>query len=248
MNTENMLKTNPKAAVSLLTRTDDNEVNSNYPTDDYTPDLSEVSSSSLFSELWKRFKMRITGSRKTPSPSKPFPTIHEPPPPQVQVIHKCIIREKPKGLIGERVVYNENSLRKLRFIYPMPECGYFIITKAVLQDDCSVRVALHPHRTNTDDDGTHINLSDLKKYSTWDNTGKTKIDDFLEIMKPHIGSKLNYRLYELRSSYGIRYLEDVREDLLIFTRGIGKATYQEFLRSKERYNEMTGKISKNEQP
>ena len=206
--------------------------------DDGTPDLSEVPSGELFAELCRRFKRRITGSavsneRKFP-PSKPPQTIHEP---QVQVIHKYVINEQPEGLIGERVVYGENYLKSLRSNIPLvPECGYFTITKAVLHYDGRVTVALHPSKNhNKDDDGTHICLSELKKYSRWDNDGKTKLADFIEVMVPHMGSKLRFRLNELRQSYGIRYLEDIREVMICATRGVGPATFAEFQRIKEKY-------------
>ena len=87
-------------------------------------------------------------------------------PVQVQVIHQYIIPEKPTGLIGEKVVYNEKYLKRVKYEvdYPLPECGYFTITKAVLKDDGGVMVALHPHHHAFFEGGTHIHLGNMKKY------------------------------------------------------------------------------------
>jgi len=90
---------------------------------------------------------------------------------EFQVIHQLIIPETPTGLIGEKVVYNkqylksyEKSIKKPEV--PVPECGYFTITKAVLQDDGRVMVALYPYPKwhTTFSDGTHICVGNMKKY------------------------------------------------------------------------------------
>jgi len=88
---------------------------------------------------------------------------------QVQVIHQIIIPEKPQGLIGEKVVYNESFLkileRKQLKPDPVPECGYFIITKVEMEDNGNVMVALYPQKYfHTYRDGTNISLRNLKKY------------------------------------------------------------------------------------
>jgi hypothetical protein len=78
---------------------------------------------------------------------------------------------EPVGLIGEKVVYNEKHLkwyekRGREIELPIPECGYFTITKAVLENDGRVMVTLHPipaghgHFLN----GTHICVQNMKKY------------------------------------------------------------------------------------
>ena len=210
-------------------------------TDNHTPDLSEVSSSVLFAELWNRFKARVTGRGKAyPINTDWKPPDRTTPPPQIKVVNKYIIPEKPEGLIGERVVYNEKYLKSLRSCLPLvPERGYFTITKAVLRDDGSVRVALYPnHNHSRDDDDTHVCLSDLKRYSKWDNADKTKIKDFIKVMGKHMGSRLHSRLYGLYSSYGIKYLEDVHEVTLCATRGVSAGTWAELQRVKEKYHEM----------
>jgi hypothetical protein len=88
----------------------------------------------------------------------------------VQVIHQIIIPEKPTGLIGEKVVYNEKFLKGVKnpdeYLSLIPECGYFIITKAVLREDGNVMVALYPWTSGRTHfvDSTHICVGNMKKY------------------------------------------------------------------------------------
>jgi hypothetical protein len=82
---------------------------------------------------------------------------------------ECLKHENThQGLLGEKVVWSEKYLkRKFKsecMPEPLPECGYFIITKAVLKDDGGVMVALHPYKGSSFLDGTNINLCWLKKY------------------------------------------------------------------------------------
>ena len=92
-------------------------------------------------------------------------------PQTVQVIHQIIIPETPVGLIGEKVVYTEKYLKYNEkkgwghTVVPLPECGYFTITKAVLEDYGRVTVALSPHPRNcSGSNGTHICIDHMKKY------------------------------------------------------------------------------------
>ena len=87
----------------------------------------------------------------------------------VQVIHQIVIPENPQGLIGEKVVFNEKYLKyfEKRGIEtnPVPPCGYFTITKAVLQPDGNVMVTLCPNKDMFRfNDGTNTALGNLKKY------------------------------------------------------------------------------------
>ncbi|MDR1371257.1 MAG: hypothetical protein LBJ72_14225 [Dysgonamonadaceae bacterium] len=88
----------------------------------------------------------------------------------VQVIHQIVIPETPTGLIGEKVVYNEKFLKKVKdpssYLDLIPECGYFTITKAVLDREGSVMVALYPYpsRRSCFGSGTHICVGNMKKY------------------------------------------------------------------------------------
>jgi len=90
------------------------------------------------------------------------------PVPVTQIIHQVIIPETPTGLIGEKVVYNEKYLKKCenKPDVALPECGYFVIIKAVLEEDGRVMVGLYPysHRKIRRPDGTDICLSYMKKY------------------------------------------------------------------------------------
>ena len=82
-----------------------------------------------------------------------------------QTIHQVILQDAPRGLIGEKVVYSEKFLKVMKGnpTVPLPECGYFTITSAVLQEDGRVMVALYPypHRYG---DGTHIYVENMRKY------------------------------------------------------------------------------------
>ncbi|HCC51482.1 MAG TPA: hypothetical protein DEQ30_05000 [Porphyromonadaceae bacterium] len=57
---------------------------------------------------------------------------------QCPIIHQHIVEqrivmpEKPTGLVGEKVKYTEAFLKKRDYnpTLPLPDCGYFIITKA----------------------------------------------------------------------------------------------------------------------
>jgi hypothetical protein len=84
------------------------------------------------------------------------------------VEHRLVIPETPAGLIGEKVTYNEKFLRKCKGepSFPLPECGYFTITKAVLMDDGRVMVRLHPVSEHKQimKDGTHICVGNMQKY------------------------------------------------------------------------------------
>ncbi|MFJ1431332.1 hypothetical protein ACILE2_11120 [Capnocytophaga canimorsus] len=75
--------------------------------------------------------------------------------------------EGPENIIGAKVVYNEKYLKRLKkdndTDRKLPECGYFVITKARLQDDGRVMVQLDNKRGNFLDD-THISLGNLKMY------------------------------------------------------------------------------------
>ena len=87
----------------------------------------------------------------------------------VQIIHQLIIPETPTGLIGEKVVYNEKYLSKCKngiAAVPLPECGYFTITKATLLDNGGVMVQLrpYPHGYFRFQDDTHIGISNMKKF------------------------------------------------------------------------------------
>lgn len=103
--------------------------------------------------------LKETKSRKRVQPSEPIP---------VQVVHQIVIPEKPTDIVGQKVTYNEKYLKKCKGepSYPVPECGYFIITKAVLYDDCTVMVRLHPVSSSyhTFNSGTHIFLGNMKLY------------------------------------------------------------------------------------
>ena len=69
-----------------------------------------------------------------------LPTIH-----QTIIEHRVVISETPTGLIGEKVVYSEKNLGGERLgCPPLPECGYFTITAAVLADHGIVLVSLSP--------------------------------------------------------------------------------------------------------
>jgi hypothetical protein len=87
-------------------------------------------------------------------------------PVKVQVIHQLVIPEKPVGLIGEKVVYNPAFLRKCKFfsLYPVPESGYFTITKSVLLEDGRVMVKLYPYEDEKLFEDTHICLSTMRKW------------------------------------------------------------------------------------
>jgi hypothetical protein len=89
----------------------------------------------------------------------------------VQIIHQIIIPEKPVGLIGEKVKYSDKYLkwhekRGTEVCTPVPESGYFTITKAELEDDGRVMVALQPWPSNYGRfmNGTHICLGNMVKY------------------------------------------------------------------------------------
>jgi hypothetical protein len=89
----------------------------------------------------------------------------------VQVIHQIIIPETPVGLIGEKVVYNEKYLKRCKNskpLVPLPECGYFTITGAVLQSDGRVMVTLYPYSPGITCfmDGTNICAGYMKKYES----------------------------------------------------------------------------------
>ena len=84
-----------------------------------------------------------------------------------QVVYQTVIPQVPKDIVGEKVIYNEKYLKKrLKDYVPVPECGYFTIIKAVLQDDGRVMVALYPYPRGyqTFQDGTHICVANMKKY------------------------------------------------------------------------------------
>ena len=90
--------------------------------------------------------------------------------PFTQVIRQLIIPEKPVGLVGEKVVYNQKYLKECINgpSVPLPDCGYFIITKACLLDDGKVMVSLFPFPEwrETMYDGTHIAACNLSKYKS----------------------------------------------------------------------------------
>ena len=89
------------------------------------------------------------------------------PAPVVQVINQVIIPEQPVGLVGEKVVYSQKFLKSCRDgIVTVPACGYFVITKATIDRECRVMVALHPrpHERECFRDGTHAALRNLEKY------------------------------------------------------------------------------------
>ena len=84
----------------------------------------------------------------------------------IQVIHQIIIPEKPVGLIGEKVKYSDKYLKKGDPGVPLPKEGYFTITKAELEDDGRVMVALQPWPSNYCRfiNGTLICLGNIVKY------------------------------------------------------------------------------------
>jgi hypothetical protein len=88
----------------------------------------------------------------------------------VQIIHQYVIPQIPSGLIGEKVVYNEQYIkwhekRGSEIAIPLPPCGYFTILQAVLHDDGRVTVQLSDHENLFHmKDGTHICISNLKPY------------------------------------------------------------------------------------
>jgi hypothetical protein len=102
-------------------------------------------------------------TKRAAAPDANAPVIHN-----HIVEHRLVIPETPAGLIGEKVTYNEKYLRKCKGAppYPLPDCGYFTIVKAVLQDDGRVMVRLHPVSAylQTFKDKTHIGVRNLKKY------------------------------------------------------------------------------------
>ena len=86
-----------------------------------------------------------------------------------QVIHQLIIPEKPTGLIGEKVVYGDkwvkyHEKKGTKPHPPLPECGYFTITKTIFREDGNVMVGLHPHNGIVFNDGTHLCIAHLKPY------------------------------------------------------------------------------------
>jgi hypothetical protein len=93
-------------------------------------------------------------------------------PVQTQIIHQYVIPTNPQGLIGEKVVYSNKFINKMKqhggVHVPLPECGYFTIVKAVLSAmrgyGTGVMVALSPYDKGTFRDGTHISLGNMKKY------------------------------------------------------------------------------------
>jgi len=73
-------------------------------------------------------------------------------PQSVQVIHQIVIPETPKGLVGEKVIFTEKYLKMMEKrdkaeIAPLPECGYFVITKAQFTV-YGVIVSVYPHPSN----------------------------------------------------------------------------------------------------
>lgn len=89
---------------------------------------------------------------------------------QTIIEYRTIIPDIPRGLIGEKVVYSPRYLKKIKHhdsLAPVPDCGYFIITKAVLCDDGRVMVALHPmpYGRIQHNDGTDICLGNMVKYN-----------------------------------------------------------------------------------
>jgi hypothetical protein len=106
-------------------------------------------------------------STRTVTPDCESVTTYQSEPILVRIIHRHISPERADGLIGEKVTYSEKYLRLIKHdpTVPVPACGYFTITKAVLKDDGRVMVALHPvpsyiHRRN---DGTDICVGWMKK-------------------------------------------------------------------------------------
>lgn len=87
---------------------------------------------------------------------------------QITELQRELLRlEGDEDIIGAKVVYNEKFLNRLKSepAYPLPECGYFIIEQARLQDDGRVMVRLNIGNKNTCLDGTHICLGNLKLYN-----------------------------------------------------------------------------------
>ena len=82
-----------------------------------------------------------------------------------QVFHQITIPETPTGLIGEKVVYNKKYLKmcKENPPSPLPECGYFTITKAILDENSNVMVALYPYNGQVYRKGVNISLSNMEK-------------------------------------------------------------------------------------
>jgi hypothetical protein len=73
-------------------------------------------------------------------------------PQTVQVIHQIVISETPKGLVGEKVIFTEKYFKMMgkrnnAEIAPLPECGYFVITKAQFTV-YGVIVSVYPHPSN----------------------------------------------------------------------------------------------------
>ena len=83
-----------------------------------------------------------------------------------QIFYQIFIPETPTGLIGEKVVYNEKYLKRCNGepMVPLPDQGYFTITKAIMYEDGSVMVALKPYARGHFSDGTHTSLANIKKY------------------------------------------------------------------------------------
>jgi len=179
-------------------------------------------------------------------------------PEYIQVVRQLVIPETPTGLIGEKVVYNDKFLRSINYepIVPLPECGYFIITKATIDDRGNVMIAFHPCPSNYNNpDGTHINVCNMKKYAPppcdckfpqrrAEDSEKTSIGDFLLEMKKDISDKLR-RALEYMYWCGKRYLEDVCEEKTFLSfRSVGMGTYREFLHVRDKYMDMKWKEAK----
>lgn len=87
---------------------------------------------------------------------------------QITELQRELLRlEGNEDIIGAKVVYNEKYLKRTKNnpCYSLPECGYFIIEQARLQDDGRVMVRLNIGNKNTCLDGTHICLGNLKMYN-----------------------------------------------------------------------------------
>ena len=84
--------------------------------------------------------------------------------------HRIVMPETPTGLIGEKVVYSERFLKKYgdpSSLAPLPDCGYFIITKAIIDRHNNVQIAIYPYPAwrQVFSDGTHISLGNMVRYN-----------------------------------------------------------------------------------
>ena len=114
--------------------------------------------------------------------------------------------------------------------YVIPEKPVGLIGEKVVCSDAFLNRVNHLRKFLPSDENEIIRkLRDEMK--------KTKIEDFLMIMKPHMSSRLYSCLFDCRSR-NCRYIEDVCERTLYKIRNAGMKTYQELVSIKERFFDM----------